>query len=208
MQLQRHRYTRALSQSICECGQMQWWSNSTQIISCAALQKMRIQHLKWFEEQCLQVHIEIQFVWGHAISPLCQMGRLYKEIIISNWLLLVIGYWTILQLHNHVEGLDTNLTHHVSFPLSNPVTSGLKGVLNIQNTYRASRGKGIGLMHLCYVANSVSSSMFTFPSLKRAMSIYANIFTFWALMPVYIIFSKSWHDDNDNDGHLVTTLSL
>ena len=74
--------------------------------------------------------------------------------------------------------LDTNLTHHVSFPLSNPVTSGLKGVLNIQNTYRASRGKGIGLMHLCYVANSVSSSMFTFPSLKLAMSMYTNIFRF------------------------------
>ena len=189
---------------------MQWWSNSMQIIPCTALQKMRIhvQHFKIFEEQCVQVHIVIQFVWGHAISPLCQMGRLYKEIIISNWLLLVIGYWTILQLHNHVEGLDTNLTHHVSFPLSNPVTSGLKGVLNIQNTYRASRGKGIGLMHLCYVANSVSSSMFTFPSLKLAMSMYANIFRFWTLMPVYIIFSKSWHDDNDNDGHLVTTLSL
>ena len=131
-----------------------------------------------------------------------------KWVDCTKRLLLVIGYWTILQLHNHVEGLDTNLTHHVSFPLSNPVTSGLKGVLNIQNTYRASRGKGIGLMHLCYVANSVSSSMFTFPSLKLAMSMYANIFRFWTLMPVYIIFSKSWHDDNDNDGHMVTTLSL
>ena len=91
-------------------------------ISHTALQKILI---KLSQDHKSKVNI----VLGRAILPPLQMGRLYKGIIISNWL-----FWNSTKFHNHVTGLDINLTHQVSFPLSNPVTSGLKGVLNVQNT--------------------------------------------------------------------------
>ena len=102
---------------------------------------------------------KVNIVLGCAILPPLQMCRLYKGIIISNWL-----FWKSTKFHNHVTGLDINLTHQVSFPLSNPVTSGLKGVLNVQNTVntegilhstRASRNKG----SLCHMINFTLSCL-------------------------------------------------
>ena len=52
------------------------------------------------------------------------------------------------------------------------------------------------------VALSYQGSLFGCLSGIGKMCIYANIYRFWIMVPVNIIFSKSSHDDDD---HLVTT---